>query len=655
MPAQPHRRTRRSEPPPVDDDTGGPSLLPRSVTGMGPDQPPQPVPARQGMRRAGRDTLARARREDRSNAGSGHAPTSRPTSQPSSSRTGGETTGRTAAETTGRTAAGEITGRPAATVPAIRRRDLRLVGRAAEIVKQDRRRRWVAGATILTVLGTIIIPSMIMGGSARADGVSQGTISLAPGKAATADSAIRVDDGTGRATFVLPGRPQGGSLYTAIELRTADRSSYRAKLRVYADGQINVGLSKVVDGAEKSLGNKRLKTEAGTGTTSITLEGAVSESSPARIAVRAWPAGADRPDWQLTASDTSHGIRAGSVRAWSYLSAEATAPLTLKFHGLTGTQDGAEVPRTPPTEVPEKPSATLTPTESPKGTSTTVTKPPTSSEPTKTDPSTGGGKATGGRPGSGNTGVPAGTDLKVRKGDLVITKAGARYDSLDIHGFVDVQAANVKITNSIIRGGKVGQGNRGVINATHSAVRNFVLEDSEVRPAHPNVLLDGVIGGNFTLRRVEVDGGVDTVKAFKDNVRVEGSWLHGSQKFAKDSNQGGSATHNDGVQILGGDNIRIVGNRIEGADNAAIMVSQTTGPTTDLVIKGNWLYNGGCSVNIVPKNLASIGPVHLVDNRFTHATRVANCAVARTASTKMVASGNVYEDSGAPAKINVWH
>ena len=106
---------------------------------------------------------------------------------------------------------------------------------------------------------------------------------------------------------------------------------------------------------------------------------------------------------------------------------------------------------------------------------------------------------------------------------------------------------------------------------------------------------------------------------------------------------------------MGGSNISITGSRIENADNAAIMVTQDAAPTVNLQVKGNWLNDGGCTVNIVPKKLASIGPIYLSGNVFGGTTRVANCPVVQTHSTTLLASNNVYAGSGQPVKINVWN
>ena len=50
------------------------------------------------------------------------------------------------------------------------------------------------------------------------------------------------------------------------------------------------------------------------------------------------------------------------------------------------------------------------------------------------------------KPSALTTGVPAGTRLRVHRGDLVITKAGTHIDRMDIHGFVVVKAPRVSVS-----------------------------------------------------------------------------------------------------------------------------------------------------------------------------------------------------------------
>jgi hypothetical protein len=202
--------------------------------------------------------------------------------------------------------------------------------------------------------------------------------------------------------------------------------------------------------------------------------------------------------------------------------------------------------------------------------------------------------------------------------------------------------------------GRPATATAGIVNVTDTSARRFLLEDSEIRPAHPSVRLDGINGANFTLRGVEIDGGVDAAKIFGDNVKIESSWLHGTQRFSSDPNQGGKATHNDAIQMEGGSAVSIKNSRIEGGGNAGIMVTQNFAPTKNMTISGNRLSGGSCTINIVPSDLPSVGPIALTNNVFVPDSTVDNCPVARTASTQLTASGNTYTD-GSAAKINVWN
>ena len=254
------------------------------------------------------------------------------------------------------------------------------------------------------------------------------------------------------------------------------------------------------------------------------------------------------------------------------------------------------------------------------------------------------------KPGPGNTGVPAGTKLTKRYGNLTITKAGARYDALDVHGFVKIQAPNVKITRSIIRGGKA-TGTLGLIVNTSSLGTNFVLEDSELVPEYPSAWLDGIKGSNYTLRRVNAHGTVDLAKVYGNNVRIESSWLHDARYYTSDPNQNGGPTHNDGVQVLGGKNIVILGNTITGANNAALQVTQDYSATSGLYFEKNWADGGGCTVNLAHKKLASMTGMTVNGNRFGRATRIVDCSVLSSKMTTLVANGNVWADNGQPVRI----
>jgi len=522
-----------------------------------------------------------------------------------------------------------------------------------------RRAGWRKRVGSVVVVGGLAAGGLwILGGSTAQARISTGTLLLKPGGAAIADSGVKFVDGSAAATFDIPATVTGGGLYVGLQTRAAEGGTYVSKARVWADGHVTVGLSKTVNGTDQRLGDIRTNIKIN-GPAKLNLETSITGTSPVTLGIRAWLSGEAKPGWQQSIADATGTriTRTGSLRAWAYLSTAATEDVRVPFAGL------GQIGALPLDPAPQPPVATTAPVPSPttpKPTATTARPTPTVTKtkdavkpsPTKTtEPSV---PSAGGRPGAGNTGVPSGTNLTVHNGDMTIRTAGTVLDKLDIRGFVSIEAPNVTIKRSIIRGGSTSSG-RGVINSTSAKTKNFLLVDSEIRPSHPSIYLDGINGGNFTLRRVEVDGGVDTVHVHGSNVRVESSWLHGTNFFSLGANGDGGPTHNDGVQIMSGANNQIVDSFIEGARNAAVMVTQDAGATTGLVIRDNWLNDGGCTVNIVPKKLASIGPIVLSGNRFGGSPRVANCAVARTASTNLVASNNVKASNGQPATINVWN
>jgi hypothetical protein len=256
----------------------------------------------------------------------------------------------------------------------------------------------------------------------------------------------------------------------------------------------------------------------------------------------------------------------------------------------------------------------------------------------------------GDQPGPGNTGVPAGTALTVMNGDLTITTAGATYSGLDIHGFVSVQAPNVTIKNSIIRGG-VAQSDIGLVNDTDASATNFLIEDSELVPMDPSVQIDGVKGWNYTALRLDIHGTTDGAKMYGPNATLESSYIHGLVTYAHDPDQGGKQSHNDGVQILSGSNLKIIGNTIVGGTNTAVMITQDHGTTNNVLIGRNWISGGACSINMTPKPLGSLNAITVTNNIFTD-NSTKNCPILDTTHTNLTVAGNVFAGSGGSVPVN---
>jgi membrane-bound lytic murein transglycosylase B len=300
----------------------------------------------------------------------------------------------------------------------------------------------------------------------------------------------------------------------------------------------------------------------------------------------------------------------------------------------------------PDTSAPDtaSPTPSLAPTPTVTPTQPSTPMPTITSTPTSTPTS-----SRGTEPGPTNTGVPAGTPLTVYNGDLTITTPGATYADLDIYGFVRVEAPNVTIKDSIIRGGSA-KSNTAIVYDLSDAATNLLVEDSEIVPADPSVFIDGIDGWNYTALRLNIHGTVDGAKMFGPNATMEDSWIHDLVTYQDDPSHDNGPSHNDDVQILSGSNLQVVGNDLEGGDNSAIQITQDNGPLTGVLIDGNWADAGAVTFNIANKPLGSLSGITVTNNLFGHAA-VTGCQILYTSATTLVALNNVYVDTGLPVVI----
>ncbi|GCB53941.1 hypothetical protein rerp_03490 [Rhodococcus erythropolis] len=187
-------------------------------------------------------------------------------------------------------------------------------------------------------------------------------------------------------------------------------------------------------------------------------------------------------------------------------------------------------------------------------------------------------------------GLPAGTPLRVHNGDLTIRTPGTVIENLDIRGFVRIEASNVTIRRSIIRGRNPGQINESLI-AAYGDHRNFRIEDTTLRPSTLSPYVDGIKGRNFYARRLDISGVVDSVVIFGDNVDFGYSWLHDNLHYSPWPKQWDNQTHDDNVQIEGGSNISVHNSRLEGAYNAAAMITQNYARGVNMVESSRVVYD----------------------------------------------------------------
>lgn len=243
-------------------------------------------------------------------------------------------------------------------------------------------------------------------------------------------------------------------------------------------------------------------------------------------------------------------------------------------------------------------------------------------------------------------GAPANMTYKRHNGDFYITKPGV-YEGLDIRGFVKVKSSGVTLKNSIVRGGKNPPRSIALIQAEYP---NVTIENVTLSPSHPSVYIDGIKGYGFTAKNVDINNVVDSVLIFGSNSAVLNSKLHSNRHFKNDPHHGGRPSHDDGIQVEGGRNNRIIGNHISGATSAAIMITQNRARTENLIIRDNYLTGGGCTINIDEKGKGPLPGLTIGNNTFG-TSRHPNCPIIAPRSTNIKTWGNTYKATGLPAKV----
>lgn len=227
------------------------------------------------------------------------------------------------------------------------------------------------------------------------------------------------------------------------------------------------------------------------------------------------------------------------------------------------------------------------------------------------------------KPSASTTGVVAGTRLtkyNTSGADLVISKDNTVLENLEIYGDIKIRAKNVTIRNSLLRGGTKAPGNpTAVVDATGSQVVNLRIEDSTIRPDRPHYNRDGIKGHDLTARRNLITGTTDGMGIFNRpggspaaNVTAEANYIH-SLTYFDYSSAHSDGTHNDGIQVQGGSNIRIAGNTIVAnavvgsgsrpgkyapSAGLGIMLQQNVSKLSNVVVERNWVDNGTSSINI---------------------------------------------------------
>ena len=339
----------------------------------------------------------------------------------------------------------------------------------------------------------------------------------------------------------------------------------------------------------------------------------------------------------------SRTVDVGTDRQITLYSSTSAAQVTVSLLKYTTSSSSAPSAAAPAQSAVPAPAPATSTAPSISATTATATPSPTTTPSPASTPSSAPVPApqsqpSGGWPGASNTGVPAGTKLKVLEPGsgapagtvwsgnvLKVTTNGTVLDSLEIRGEVRVEAKDVVIKNSLITGQYLASA-FSLIYISGPAY-SVTVQDSELYAKYPSAWVRGVIGYNFTLLRVNIHDVTDQMAITGDNVLVQDSWLHGSLYYLADPVYGGTPSHDDNAQIQQGSNLRFVHNTMEGTHNAAIQVTQDAGVVGNLHLENNVISDGGCSVNLAQKSYGPLQGFTIQGNVFTRTQGYAGCAI----------------------------
>lgn len=238
------------------------------------------------------------------------------------------------------------------------------------------------------------------------------------------------------------------------------------------------------------------------------------------------------------------------------------------------------------------------------------------------------------RPGVNNTGPLVDESALVEyTGPGTITIDDTVIEGVVVQGTLNIQASNVIVRNFVIHatsfyGINIGSGS------------NILIEDGIIE----GMQSAGILGSNFTARRLEVyNSGADAFKP-NSNWLIESSWIH-HLGFIENS-------HADGIQMVAGRNGVARGNYFDMPNGVAgynnsicIFLGTDFGVIDNILIEENWINGGGWSIQSRDKNDGYGAPtnISILANRFGRDALFGPWVVD---GSSRITDNNVWDDTG---------
>ncbi|MFC4112817.1 hypothetical protein [Nonomuraea zeae] len=212
-------------------------------------------------------------------------------------------------------------------------------------------------------------------------------------------------------------------------------------------------------------------------------------------------------------------------------------------------------------------------------------------------------------PGPDNTGVPPGTKLRP-SGSMVVTKSGTVIDGLEVTGAITVEADDVTIRNTRVRGTK---GWWGVLQ--REGFTGLKVEDSEIFGNGRERTQFGILnqGKLITVSRVDIhtiSNGILTQQGL-----VEDSYVHDPKYYAED--------HTDMIMSTGppaeGTELVIRHNTVVNTlkQTGAIALFQDFGVVKNVTVERNLLAGGGWALYAGAGVKGKSSNIKVIDNVFS--------------------------------------
>ncbi|MFE5790791.1 LamG-like jellyroll fold domain-containing protein [Rhodococcus erythropolis] len=131
--------------------------------------------------------------------------------------------------------------------------------------------------------------------------------------------------------------PTGGGTYLSTLVRSNPTGDYRSRVRILADGSVQVSLTKVVAGTETVLGTvTTLPGLTYTAGKHLKVHTQILGSSPSTLQVKVWDeATAEPTQWTKSITDSTAGLQeTGSTGLAVYISGSSTTPVVARFDDL---------------------------------------------------------------------------------------------------------------------------------------------------------------------------------------------------------------------------------------------------------------------------------------------------------------------------------